>query len=63
MVLNLYPIQWHLVVQLGSQWKMVCLIMTVDERHTGKQTAFDVLEEMMRILQASVKETVVIDSV
>ena len=27
-----------------------CLIITMDERHTGKKTAFDVLEEMMRIL-------------
>ena len=26
------------------------LIITVDERHTGKKTEFDVLEEMMRIL-------------
>lgn len=33
------------------------LILTVDERFTGKQTEFDVLEEMMRILQASLKET------
>ena len=40
-----------------------CLIMRVDERHTGKQTAFDVLEEMMRILHSSTKETVVTDSV
>ncbi|WP_342507688.1 transcription-repair coupling factor [Sporosarcina sp. FSL K6-2383] len=39
------------------------LIMNVDERHTGKQTAFDVLEEMMRLLQSAVKETVVSDSV
>jgi transcription-repair coupling factor (superfamily II helicase) len=39
------------------------LVMTIDERHTGKQTAFDVLEEMMRILHLSVKETVVTDSV
>ena len=39
------------------------LIMTIDERHTGKKTAFDVLEEMMRLLQSAVKETAVIDSV
>ncbi|WOV87627.1 transcription-repair coupling factor [Sporosarcina oncorhynchi] len=31
------------------------LMITVDERHIGKLTEFDVLEEMMRILQASVK--------
>ena len=39
------------------------LIMNVDERHTGKQTAFDVLEEMMKLLQTAVKEAVVSDSV
>ncbi|MFJ7936805.1 transcription-repair coupling factor [Sporosarcina sp. NPDC096371] len=39
------------------------LIMNVDERHTGKQTAFDVLEEMMQLLQSAVKEAVVFDSV
>lgn len=39
------------------------LIMNVDERHTGKQTAFDVLEEMMKLLQSAVKEAVVSDSV
>ncbi|WP_318617482.1 transcription-repair coupling factor [Sporosarcina sp. YIM B06819] len=39
------------------------LIMNVDERHTGQQTAFDVLEEMMRLLQSAVKEAVVSDSV
>ncbi|WP_203248962.1 transcription-repair coupling factor [Sporosarcina beigongshangi] len=39
------------------------LIMTVDERHTGKQTAFDVLEEMMKLLKSAVKEAVVSDSV
>ncbi|MBE1556179.1 transcription-repair coupling factor [Sporosarcina limicola] len=39
------------------------LILNVDERHTGKKTAFDVLEELMQLLQASVKETVVDNSV
>lgn len=38
------------------------LIITVDERHTGKRTEFDVLEEMMRILQSSLKETIPADS-
>ncbi|MDN4608853.1 transcription-repair coupling factor [Sporosarcina highlanderae] len=38
------------------------LIVTVDERHTGKMTEFDVLEEMMRILQSSIKETISADS-
>ncbi len=39
------------------------LIMTIDERHTGQRTAFDVLEEMMRLIESAVKETAVIDSV
>lgn len=39
------------------------LIITVDERHTGKKTEFDVLEEMMRILQSSIKEPSPADSV
>ena len=39
------------------------LVMTIDERHAGKHTAFDILEEMMRILHTSIKETVVTDSV
>jgi transcription-repair coupling factor (superfamily II helicase) len=39
------------------------LILTVDERHTGKRTAFDVLEGLMQLLPASVKETTTIDSV
>lgn len=39
------------------------LILTVDDRHTGKQTAFDVLEELMKLLQSSLKETTAIDSV
>ncbi|WP_342513933.1 transcription-repair coupling factor [Sporosarcina sp. FSL K6-1522] len=40
-----------------------CLIMTVDERYTEKRTAFDVLEEMMRLFQSAIKEAVVSDSV
>ena len=32
------------------------LVLTVDERHTGTKTGFDVLEEMMRLLPSSVKE-------
>jgi transcription-repair coupling factor (superfamily II helicase) len=48
---------------VGFTMENGCLVMTVDERHTGKQTAFDVLEAMMRILESSVKETVVTDSV
>lgn len=34
------------------------LVLTVDERHTGNQTGFDVLEAMMRLLPESLKETV-----
>ena len=48
---------------VGFTMENGCLIMRIDERHTGKQTAFDVLEEMMRILHSSTKETVVSDSV
>lgn len=48
---------------VGFTMENGCLIMRIDERQTGKQTAFDVLEEMMRILHSSTKETVVSDSV
>ena len=62
MVQNLYPNRWSLVVPwvLMEEGK---LIMTIDERHTGQRTAFDVLEEMMRLIESAVKETAVIDSV
>ncbi|MCZ2260575.1 transcription-repair coupling factor [Sporosarcina sp. G11-34] len=33
------------------------LLLTVDERHTGKKTGFDVLEAMMRLLPTASKET------
>lgn len=36
----------------GSQ-----LLLTVDERHTGKRTGFDVLESLMKLLPSSTKET------
>ncbi|MCG7337471.1 transcription-repair coupling factor [Sporosarcina sp. ACRSM] len=39
------------------------LVLTVDERHTGQKTEFDILEEIMQLLQSSKKETAVIDSV
>lgn len=39
------------------------LIFTIDERHTGKMTAFDVLEEMMRLLNDSRKDSSVTDAV
>ena len=39
------------------------LIITVDERHTGKTPEFDVLEEMMRILQMAIKEPTSANSV
>ena len=39
------------------------LMMMIDERHTGQKTEFDVLEEMMQLLNTTVKETAVIDSV
>ena len=39
------------------------LMLTIDERHTGKKTAFDVLEEMMKLLHTSIKEAAVTDSV
>lgn len=32
------------------------LLLTVDERHTGKQTGFDVLESLMKLLPSSIKE-------
>ncbi len=32
------------------------LLLTVDERHTGKQTDFDVLESLMELLPNSIKE-------
>lgn len=32
------------------------LVLTVDERHTEKQTSFDVLEKVMALLQTSMKE-------
>ena len=40
---------------VGFSMENGCLIMTVDERHTGKQTAFDVLEAMMRITSSIYK--------
>nr|WP_218843316.1 transcription-repair coupling factor [Sporosarcina sp. JAI121] len=48
---------------VGFTMENGCLVMTIDERHTGKQTAFDVLEAMMKILESSTKETVTTDSV
>lgn len=39
------------------------LMLTIDERHTGKQTAFDILEEIMALLPASAKETAPSNSV
>ncbi|WP_438314089.1 transcription-repair coupling factor [Sporosarcina sp. FA9] len=39
------------------------LVLTVDERHTGNKTGFDILEAMMKLLPASVKETTPFDSV
>lgn len=39
------------------------LILTIDERHAGKRTTFDILEEMMALLQESVKQTDTLDSV
>lgn len=39
------------------------LLLTIDERHTGKQTDFDVLEEMMALLPTSAKEMAPSDSV
>ena len=42
----------------GSQ-----LLLTVDERHTGKQTGFDVLELFMKLLPDSIKETTTSNSV
>lgn len=39
------------------------LILTIDERHTGKQTGFDVLEAMMMLLPKSAKETTTSNSV
>lgn len=33
------------------------LLLTIDERHTGSQTGFDVLEIIMKLLPSSVKET------
>lgn len=38
-------------------------IFTVDERHTGKMTAFDMLEDMMRLLYDSRKDSAVTDAV
>lgn len=32
-------------------------LLTIDERHTGKKTGFDVLEALMELLPASAKET------
>lgn len=39
------------------------LILSIDERHTGKMTAFDVLEEMMQLLLTCQKENETSDSV
>ncbi|KXH86854.1 transcription-repair coupling factor [Sporosarcina sp. HYO08] len=39
------------------------LILSIDERHTGKMTAFDVLEEMMQLLLTCTKENVTSDTV
>lgn len=39
------------------------LVLTVDERHTGNKTGFDILEGMMKLLPTSVKETTSFDSV
>ena len=39
------------------------LLLTVDERHTGKKTGFDVLEAMMKLLPISTKEATTSDSV
>ncbi|MBB4826816.1 transcription-repair coupling factor (superfamily II helicase) [Sporosarcina luteola] len=38
------------------------LILTVDDRHTGKMTEFDVLEEVMKLLSQSVKEKTEVDA-
>ena len=39
------------------------LLVTVDERHTGKRTGFDVLESLMELLPAAKKETATSKSV
>lgn len=35
------------------------LVLTVDEKHTGKQTDFDVLESLMELLPGAIKETAI----
>lgn len=39
------------------------LVLTIDEKHTGKQTGFDVLESLMKLLPTSAKETATSKSV
>ncbi|AOV06306.1 transcription-repair coupling factor [Sporosarcina ureilytica] len=39
------------------------LLLTIDEKHTGKQTGFDVLESLMKLLPGSTKETATSKSV
>ena len=39
------------------------LILTVDERHTGKQTSFDILESLMKLLPSASKEIAPLKSV
>ena len=39
------------------------LLLTVDERHTGKQTGFDILESLMKLLPSAAKEIAPLKSV